>query len=118
MQQYGGKYLTTSDHSAEDLALLSWAYKRSREYARRLPSYRGELASQHPQFSAQSKALCGNDTQPVPIDAPDIEYTKEDDKEVEEWTRKVGTCFFPPQAFDLLRSPLTVRTAWHSVSIV
>ena len=136
--------------SGADVAALVWGYKRSRELARRLPAYRGELASTHPVFSFGTKieeedgptvgstgvplvklahegeetadtALASNlaatpmvtsattksarpstmDTAtrgpvagpasgPVPVDAPDIEYSKEDEKAIEEWARGFG----------------------------
>lgn len=72
------------------MALLKWAYKRSREYARRMQFYRGEFLPQHPQFSAESEALCRDDAEPAPVDAPDIRYSKDDDMAVEQWTRKTG----------------------------
>ena len=139
--------------SGADVAALVWGYKRSRELARRLPAYRGELASTHPVFSFGTKieeedgptvgstgvplvklalegqnsaidsdtALASNlaatpmvtsantkstdastmDTAtrgpfagpasgPVPVDAPDIAYSEEDEKAIEEWARGFG----------------------------
>lgn len=82
---------------ADDFALLKWGYKRSREFARRMACYRGEYVPNHPQFAAGSKALCKGEIQPAAVDAPDLVYTAEDEKEIEEYTRKF------------------VATAWHSV---
>lgn len=73
----------------DDLELLSFGYKRAREYARRMPAYRGEYVPNHPQF-ASSAALARGDIKPVAIDSPDIEYTEEDEKAIEEYTRKAG----------------------------
>lgn len=72
------------------MELLNWGYKRSREHARRMPSYRGEYVPGHPQFAETSAALCKGEVQPVPIDAPDIAYTEEDEKAIELFTRKNG----------------------------
>ncbi|EKM52684.1 uncharacterized protein PHACADRAFT_126707 [Phanerochaete carnosa HHB-10118-sp] len=83
--------------AADDLALLTWGYKRSREYARRMPSYRGEYVPNHPQFAEGSAALCRGEIQPVDVGAPDIVYTEEDEKAIDEYTRKA------------------VQTAWHSL---
>lgn len=56
----------------EDLALLVWAYKCCREFARRMSCYRGEFSSWHPKFPEGSEAVCREDAMPVPVDAPDI----------------------------------------------
>ncbi len=66
------------------MALLRWAYKRGREIARRMPNYRGEYAPWHPQFPAGSAATCHLEARPVALDAPDIVYTAEDDKAIEQ----------------------------------
>ncbi|KAI0337230.1 alcohol oxidase [Trametopsis cervina] len=81
----------------EDLELLKWAYKREREYARRMPSYRGEFAPMHPEFAKNSAAACKGEAEHVATDAPDIEYTSEDEKVIEDYIRK------------------RVATAWHSL---
>ncbi|EKM55565.1 uncharacterized protein PHACADRAFT_121157 [Phanerochaete carnosa HHB-10118-sp] len=86
-------YLKVTD----DLALLTWAYKHSREYARRMPSYRGEYVAGHPQFAEGSAALCHGEMRPVDVGAPNIVYTEDDEKAIDEYTRKV------------------VQTAWHSL---
>jgi alcohol oxidase len=75
----------------DDLELLNYGYKRSREYARRMTCYRGEYVPNHPQFAQSSKALCKGENRPVAVDAPDIEYTEEDEKVIETYTRKSGT---------------------------
>ncbi|KAI5836378.1 alcohol oxidase-like protein [Schizophyllum commune Tattone D] len=145
------------EDSGADVAALVWGYKRSRELARRLPAYRGELASKHPVFSSGTRnkeedgrtvasagvplvkmahegeetvdtALASNlaatpmitsamtksaspstmdaairgpfagpASGPVPVDAPDIAYSEEDEKAIEEWARGF------------------VQTAWHSL---
>lgn len=49
-----------------------WAYKKSREIARRLPHYRGEFAAAHPNFSATSDArLRDVDAETSKAGAPD-----------------------------------------------
>lgn len=84
--------------SPADVSTLMWQYKWTRERARRLPAYRGELVATHPDFSPDSYAACSSQhTGPVQIDAPDIAYTAEDDKILETWVRQ------------------TTQTTWHSV---
>jgi len=80
-----------------DVAILRWAYKRAREVARRMKYFRGELEAGHPQFPAGSAAAIGVDTKPVPIDAPRIAYTEEDDKAIDEYHKQ------------------QVETTWHSI---
>lgn len=82
------------------MVLHKWGYKLSREFGRRLPSYRGEVASTHPAFAASSKAAAGARSGPVPVGAPDIEYTAEDEAALEAYIRRV------------------VSTTWHSVSLL
>ena len=79
------------------MAVHKWGYKMSREFARRMPSYRGEVAGGHPAFSAKSQAAPRLHNGPVPISAPKFEYTDEDEKAIEDYIRQA------------------VRTAWHSV---
>jgi alcohol oxidase len=81
----------------EDMQVMIWAYKHTRELARRMPSYRGEVAHLHPIFPEGSKAATSEDAQPVPIDAPKIQYSKEDDEAIRTFIK------------------LTVGTTWHSV---
>lgn len=105
----------------DDLELLNWGYKRSREHARRMPSYRGEFVPNHPQFAETSVAACKGEIQPVPIDAPDIAYTEEDEKAIELFTRKNGTSTLNFAAAHSktntdIRRIRSVATAWHSVS--
>ncbi|KZV99656.1 alcohol oxidase [Exidia glandulosa HHB12029] len=98
-----------------DVAAGKWLYKRGREQARRMPSYRGEYAPMHPDFSADSEAACkaGLGVGPVPLDAPEIVYTPEDEKVLEEWIRKtvtvswhgLATCAMRPRADGGVVSP-------------
>jgi len=81
----------------EDVVLLRWAYKRGREIMRRMPLYRGEHASAHPQFRKDSDAVCRQDRLPVDVFAPDIAYTKEDDAAIDDFLRQY------------------VSTTWHSM---
>ncbi|PCH43098.1 GMC oxidoreductase [Wolfiporia cocos MD-104 SS10] len=90
------KYL----HDAGDLALMRWGYKRGREIARRMHLYRGEFLPSHPTFPEGSKAKCHDNVRPVPVSAPEIEYTAEDNEAIDNYTRKMlgttwhslGTC--------------------------
>ncbi|KAI0324556.1 alcohol oxidase-like protein [Cubamyces sp. BRFM 1775] len=80
--------------SPADMALHKWAYKRTREFARRLPSYRGELATHHPAFPSGSAVAARERSGPVPILEPDLEYSAEDDKALEGYIRQtVSTCW-------------------------
>lgn len=80
-----------------DVALLIWQYKVSREIARRMPCYRGEVPAAHPNFSSSSSAVCSAFGKPVAVDAPDIVYSAADDAALETWVRQ------------------TVATTWHSM---
>uniref|UniRef100_D8QII9 Alcohol oxidase-like protein n=1 Tax=Schizophyllum commune (strain H4-8 / FGSC 9210) TaxID=578458 RepID=D8QII9_SCHCM len=96
------------EDSGADLAALVWGYKHSRELARRMPVYRGELAMAHPIFPGCGAAvpLAGPAPGPVPIDAPNIVYSAEDDKAIEDWAREhvqttwhsLGTCPMRPRS--------------------
>ncbi|CDO68836.1 Alcohol oxidase [Trametes cinnabarina] len=80
-----------------DMALHKWSYKRTREFARRMPSYRGEVAVRHPAFNAIGEAAAGDKQGPVPALAPDINYSPEDEQAIEDYIRQA------------------VATAWHSM---
>ena len=79
--------------SPEDLAVLKFGYKLSREFARRLPCYEGEYTPNQPQFSPTSEVVCKQNVKPVPVDAPRLKYTAEDDVALEAYIRKFGTLF-------------------------
>ncbi|KAJ7136140.1 GMC oxidoreductase-domain-containing protein [Mycena epipterygia] len=79
-----------------DLLSLRWAYKKGRELSRRLPAFRGAFAPAHPQFAEDGSAAL-KETSPVPIDAPNIIYSAEDDKALDAYLR------------------LSVQTTWHSL---
>lgn len=89
----------------EDITPLIWAYKRMREIARRMPSYRGEVTNFHPKFPEGSEAETKDVAQPVHIDAKDIAWTKEDEKIIENYVRdnvattwhSLGTCAMKPR---------------------
>ncbi|KAJ7130938.1 GMC oxidoreductase-domain-containing protein [Mycena filopes] len=90
----------------EDLAVLRWMYKWSREMARRMDAYRGEYALEHPKFGAGSAAACAKANGPVPMDAPDIVYSPEDDEAIDLFHRatvsstwhSLGTCAMKPRS--------------------
>ncbi|KAI5836369.1 alcohol oxidase-like protein [Schizophyllum commune Tattone D] len=87
-----------TDAREADVATLVWGYKKSRELARRMPVFRGEYLPANPQFKAGSAAECKGETSgPAALDTKDIEYTAEDQKEVERYVRNF------------------VQTAWHSL---
>lgn len=60
--------------------------------------YRGECLEQHPVFPEGSQAACKENARPADIHAPEIQYTKDDDEAIDEFTRRI------------------VGTSWHSVS--
>ncbi|KAG2367035.1 alcohol oxidase-like protein [Suillus spraguei] len=89
-----------------DIIPINFAYKKTREICRRIPSYRGELADAHPKFPEGSAAACREASGPVDLNAPDIIYTAEDDEAIENYHRdrvqtsshSLGTCAMKPRA--------------------
>ncbi|XP_006459482.1 hypothetical protein AGABI2DRAFT_191450 [Agaricus bisporus var. bisporus H97] len=92
-------------HEEADLHVLRWAYKHTRELARRMPAYRGELVSSHPKFPEGSEAAGKAPNRPVPIDGPKIKYTEADDRAIDEYVKQTvsstfhsaGTCAMKPR---------------------
>jgi alcohol oxidase len=81
-----------------DVRPLVWGYKFTREIARRMATFRGEVSGLHPAFPAGSAAsLLAKADGPVPFDAPALVYSAEDDAAVETYQRQF------------------VSTAWHSL---
>ncbi|EPQ53030.1 alcohol oxidase [Gloeophyllum trabeum ATCC 11539] len=107
-----------------DFAPIRWSYKKTREVARRMDAFRGELTSHHPHFHPASAAATrdidiktakeiypdgltvgihmGTWHRPSePFDASkvheDIKYTEEDDKAIDDWVAD------------------HVETTWHSL---
>jgi alcohol oxidase len=87
-----------------DIKKQLWAYKMSREIARRLPYYKGELELGHPKFPEGSAAALHSgalDTDGL----KDIEYSAEDDAAILSWIRgnlsttwhSLGTCAMKPR---------------------
>jgi hypothetical protein len=76
--------------SPSDIVPLNYAYKKMREIFRRMPSYRGEIAVNHPIFPEGSAAVCGKTLGPVDFNAPDIIYTAEDDQAIDKYHRDTG----------------------------
>ncbi|KAF9025566.1 alcohol oxidase, partial [Hymenopellis radicata] len=89
-----------------DVIAARWAYKRQREYIRRMACYKGDHAPDHPQFPAGSPAAAAELLKPVDPTAPDIVYSKEDDEAIDAWHRQtvettwhsLGTCAMKPRA--------------------
>ncbi|KAJ8508104.1 hypothetical protein ONZ45_g9584 [Pleurotus djamor] len=87
-----------------DIVPLRWGYKKTREYARRMPFFRGAYAPTSPEFDPSSSAAL-TETLPVDLDAPDIVYTKADDDAIDKFIRKfvettwhsAGTCAMKPR---------------------
>ncbi|KAJ7712256.1 GMC oxidoreductase-domain-containing protein [Mycena metata] len=82
--------------SPVDVTAMRWAYKKGRELNRRLPSYRGACFLGHPKFPPGDIAAM-EETHTVPIDAPKIVYSAEDDQAIDAYLRQV------------------IQTAWHSL---
>ncbi|KAH8919511.1 GMC oxidoreductase [Atractiella rhizophila] len=107
-----------------DFAPFRWSYKKTREVARRMAAFRGELTSHHPHFHPASEAACldidietakqilpnsfttgihmGTWHKPgKPYDEnkvhQNVKYTKEDDDRIDEWISD------------------HVETTWHSL---
>ncbi|KAF8237035.1 alcohol oxidase [Tricholoma matsutake] len=88
-----------------DLDVLRWAYKKAREFGRRMTSYRGEFAPGHPSFPEGSQAACKVATGPVDVSSPDIVYSSEDNEAIDAFHRKtigpanhcLGTCSMRPR---------------------
>lgn len=79
-----------------DITKHIWAYKKQREIARRMKTYRGEVAAAHPPFAPDSEAACGLIDAPL-TDVKDIKYTAEDDAVLRKWLIE------------------NVSTTWHSL---
>ncbi|CAE6486986.1 unnamed protein product [Rhizoctonia solani] len=71
-----------------DVEVHKWIYKKTREVARRMPSYRGELALLHPKFPEGSAAACIRLDEPLPKVLNDLVYTTEDNKAIEDFVRQ------------------------------
>ncbi|KAF7363189.1 hypothetical protein MVEN_00671500 [Mycena venus] len=90
----------------EDLLVVRWAYKWSRELARRMESFRGEYAPAHPAFPKGSRAACiTRASGPLDRSAPEIEYSPSDDEAIDAYHRasavvewhSLGTCAMKPR---------------------
>ncbi|KAG6830870.1 hypothetical protein H0H92_014235 [Tricholoma furcatifolium] len=71
-----------------DLGVLRWAYKKGRELARRMRVYCGEFVLGHPLFPEGSSAATSLSSLPVKVSSPDILYSAEDDKAIDEYHRR------------------------------
>jgi alcohol oxidase len=76
----------------EDLAVLRWGYKHTRELARRMESYHGEF--EHPDFPKNSEPATSESAQPLAASAPKIHYTPDDDKVIDDFRRLNGELAF------------------------
>ncbi|KAE9410805.1 alcohol oxidase [Gymnopus androsaceus JB14] len=92
-----------------DVAILRWCYKRGRELARRMRSFRGEIPAGHPKFPSSTtttSSVIPCAPGPVDIDTPDIVYSTEDDRAIDDHHRatvstswhSLGTCAMKPRA--------------------
>ena len=86
------------DPNDVDIKKHIWSYKLQREMMRRMSMFRGELAATHPRFSKDSKAAVVEKADgPLAKGDSRIEYSKEDDKAIEQRARE------------------TLSTTWHSL---
>ncbi|KAI1828362.1 alcohol oxidase-like protein [Xylaria intraflava] len=93
-----------TDEHGVDIKVAMWAYKKTREVARRMDIYRGEPAIYHPRYPEGSKAACVESDTPAGADAAAIQYTAEDDAAIKQWVREnigttwhsLGTCRMLP----------------------
>ncbi|KAI9435619.1 alcohol oxidase-like protein [Lactarius psammicola] len=92
--------------SKADVRVLTWGYKFMREVARRMPHFRGEPPVMHPAFAPSGPAsVVAHAEGPVPLDAPRIVYSEEDERVLEEFARaqvatgghSLGTCAMKPR---------------------
>ncbi|OAA69258.1 alcohol dehydrogenase [Akanthomyces lecanii RCEF 1005] len=99
-----------------DLTKQVWAYKKQREIMRRSDKYAGEEPTSHPRFPEGSKAACrdgpavagGFKSMQDRASLSPIEYSKEDDRAIEDWIRShietawhsLGTCKMAPREQD------------------
>lgn len=67
-----------------------------------MPHYRDELQLKHPVFPAGSAAECRETDGPVPMDSPDIVYTAENDKAIDDFHKAVGKPFVPTHSMSSL----------------
>jgi len=88
-----------------DLVILRWGYKKSRELARRMKYYAGDVVVGHPRFMSDSKAATSQSNAPAALAASDIVYSKEDDDAIDDHHRRnvqttwhsIGTCAMKPR---------------------
>ncbi|KAJ7634971.1 hypothetical protein FB45DRAFT_1056923 [Roridomyces roridus] len=85
-----------------EIAALRWGYKIGREIARRFDSFRGVVLEAQPAFKPDSSAA-HTETEPVPLHAPKIVYSKEDNDAIDIFVRQsfpffhsLGTCAMKP----------------------
>ena len=70
-----------------------WSYKFTREIARRMPYFRGEPPLLHPAFAPGTPASVVQHAEgPIAFDTPRIEYSEEDERALEVYTREKSAC--------------------------
>jgi len=89
--------LTIVTDSDADLVILRWAYKKTRELARRMKYYAGDVVVGHPNFKPDSKAATSQSDSPTALTASEIIYSKEDDDVIDEFHRQ--TSWFLPLVY-------------------
>ncbi|ORY79529.1 hypothetical protein BCR37DRAFT_349691 [Protomyces lactucae-debilis] len=103
-QSRGAVHITSDDHtkdgrltgfyveSEEDIQVLMYCYKKNREIARRLKTYRGEFAPSHPPFDPNSAAAIDGFKE----EEKEVVYTEADDVVLRKWVKgNCGTTWHP-----------------------
>lgn len=74
-----------------DVKPLVWAYKFSREIARRMPHFRGEPTVLHPAFAPGGPAsVVAHAEGPIEFETPQIVYSEEDERALDAYVRNRG----------------------------
>jgi alcohol oxidase len=89
--------LTIVMDSDADLVILRWGYKKTRELARRMKHYAGDVVVGHPNFKPDSEAATSQSNAPTAVTASEIVYSKEDDDVIDEFHRR--TSWFLPLVY-------------------
>jgi alcohol oxidase len=74
-----------------DVRPLTWAYKFTREVARRMPHFRGEPHMLHPAFAPGGPAsIIEHADGPIAFDTPQIVYSEDDERALEAFAYAKG----------------------------
>ncbi len=83
--------MTTLFTRVADVRPMTWAYKATREIARRMPHFRGESPMLHPSFApGRPASVIEHADGPIPFDSPHVVYSEEDERALETFARAKG----------------------------